>query len=49
MVCRTVFDRWLCLWRGVVFVLLAVLVVLPVCEADSFEGCVLTGFARARA
>ena len=45
MVCRTVFDRW----RGVVFVLLTVLVVLPVCKAGSFEGRMCANWVRARA
>ena len=36
-------------WRGVVFVLRAVLVVLPVCEAGSFEGRMRANWLRARA
>ena len=36
-------------WRGVVFVLLAVLVVLPVCEAGSFEGRMCANGVRAHA
>ena len=50
MVCRTVFDRWLCLLAGCCccfFVLLAALVVLPVCEAGSFEGRMCATRARA--